>query len=727
VDVDLDCNEAINVAPFFLPPTQTFGRASKRSSHWLYISPKVNTQQYRFNRKMIVELRSTGAQTIFPPSAHEDTGESIEFENNDEIASISASDLSARVRKVAAAAILARVWQNAKGSRHEAALALAGGLRRAKWTQEETSRFLEAIKFAAFDPEGRDRLTAVKDTYAAADNEPTTGWPHLAELFGNDVVNKVREWLGVDLTQSSKPNASAACPDGLRVIQASTIVRKEVSWLWPGRIARRKLTLFQGNPGVGKSQVCLDIVSRVSLGAPWPVDNAPCPQGNTIVLAGEDDADDVIMPRLDALGADSSRIFIVDCAEDLDKQGRVIRRAADLEKDIDRISAVAQRHGDCMLIVIDPISEYLGSVDANHNAGVRALLRRLRELIGDLDAAAIMVNHLNKHGKDAISKGMGSIAFLAAARVAYHLCDDPNDPNQQRRYLLPIKSNVGKDDTGFAYRIVESSPGVTTVQWESSLVTVNIQDILAADRGSGEQEAIQEASQFLSDLLDDGPVPAKDVQKAAKECGHSWITVRRAKAALGINTTHLGEKGIKGGGSWHWHFPGDEVTPPISTFDDQLAGNDDIASFQQDIHDEHVASDEHLDEQLAKQTSSYQDDQADEHLAKETSEQGAQIDEHLASELPEQQDAQANERLDKITRSDQQDAQPAQQDAQEQQDAHAEQLVKSVDTANSQASCSRSGDIGQSKKRNREERFTPLAMIWLSSGPHKRHSKIWLR
>src|SRR5262245_40198556 len=41
VDVDLDCIEAITLAPRFLPPTMVHGRVSKPQSHRWYLSPTV--------------------------------------------------------------------------------------------------------------------------------------------------------------------------------------------------------------------------------------------------------------------------------------------------------------------------------------------------------------------------------------------------------------------------------------------------------------------------------------------------------------------------------------------------------------------------------------------------------------------------------------------------------------------------------------------------------------
>ena len=49
----------------------------------------------------------------------------------------------------------------------------------------------------------------------------------------------------------------------LVVRRADEITARSVEWLWPGRIARGKLTLFGGDPGLGKSQVLLFVANRV--------------------------------------------------------------------------------------------------------------------------------------------------------------------------------------------------------------------------------------------------------------------------------------------------------------------------------------------------------------------------------------------------------------------------------------------------------------------------------
>lgn len=77
VNIDLDCPESLELAERFLPPTPCkTGRPSRLASHWWYIAPGAKTKQCKDpeTKAMIVELRSTGGQTVVGPSIHP-TGE----------------------------------------------------------------------------------------------------------------------------------------------------------------------------------------------------------------------------------------------------------------------------------------------------------------------------------------------------------------------------------------------------------------------------------------------------------------------------------------------------------------------------------------------------------------------------------------------------------------------------------------------------------------------------
>src|SRR5829696_8690686 len=70
VDIDLDTSEAVRAAPFFFPPTFTYGRESRPGSHLLIISKGATMQRYKFKDQLLLEVRSTGTQSLIPPSQH---------------------------------------------------------------------------------------------------------------------------------------------------------------------------------------------------------------------------------------------------------------------------------------------------------------------------------------------------------------------------------------------------------------------------------------------------------------------------------------------------------------------------------------------------------------------------------------------------------------------------------------------------------------------------------
>lgn len=104
IDVDLDHPRCVELADQYLPPTPAiFGRPSNPRSHRLYrVSRPTSTRKHKSKSSgMLVELRSTGSQTVFPPSVHE-CGESIAWETPDaEPADIDPDVLHAAVKALA--------------------------------------------------------------------------------------------------------------------------------------------------------------------------------------------------------------------------------------------------------------------------------------------------------------------------------------------------------------------------------------------------------------------------------------------------------------------------------------------------------------------------------------------------------------------------------------------------------------------------------------------------
>lgn len=217
VDIDLDCREARKLAPIFLPSTGLIsGRKSAPKSHWWFVSDGAQTQKFQdVNGSMLVELRSTGGQTIVPPSIHP-SGQRIKWYGNADPAVVDSKDLVDDVSCLAAATLLARHWP-AKGGRNDCALATAGCLLRGGLDIEQTAAIIGGAARAAEDEEFQERANVVHST---ADRlkagDTATGGPTLEDLIGTKVVNKLRKWLGLRQagnTMQGSPNKKKTAVD----------------------------------------------------------------------------------------------------------------------------------------------------------------------------------------------------------------------------------------------------------------------------------------------------------------------------------------------------------------------------------------------------------------------------------------------------------------------------------------------------------------------------------
>jgi hypothetical protein len=335
----------------------------------------------------------------------------------------------------------------------------------------------------------------------------------------------------------------------------SDITAKPVSWLWPGRIARGKVSIIAGNPGLGKSQVTASIAAVITTGGHWPVDRSQCSPGEVVFLSAEDDPADTLRPRLEAAGANLHHVHVMEAVvTGYTGEGQQQNRSFSLQRDLGALSVKLAELRDVAAVVIDPITAYLGDVDSHRNAEVRALLAPLSELAARHGTAIIGVSHLNKSaGTEALMRVTGSLAFVAAARAAYLVARDPED--EMRRFFLPMKNNIGPDSSGMAFRIeaavIQSNAGplnTSRVAWEPDPVTTTADEVMRTQT-SEHSSALREAEEWLEDTLSE-PAPAADISRMAVAAGISKKTLRRAAESLGI---HKEKTGMTGG--WVWSLP----------------------------------------------------------------------------------------------------------------------------------------------------------------------------
>jgi putative DNA primase/helicase len=328
------------------------------------------------------------------------------------------------------------------------------------------------------------------------------------------------------------------------LVNMAKVASEPVNWYWPGRLARRKPTALVGDPGLGKSFLALDAIARLTMCRPWPdgapgvLEPVPC-----LLLSAEDDLADTVRPRLDAMGANPELVTALAAT----KQASGTESQFDLGADLDVLETALEWTG-AGLVVVDPVGAYISaSTDTHRDAAVRATLAPFVALCSRYDAALLYVAHLNKSQQQQVLYRVGgSVAFVAAARVALVLAKDKDDPSGERRLVMPLKSNLTKPPPSLAFRI-----GTQGTEWESGPITADAETVLAADDEDRAERGA--AASLLTDLLADGvEVPVREIRDAAAAQGVGWRSVERAKSRLNVVARRVGAQGSRGAGQWIW-------------------------------------------------------------------------------------------------------------------------------------------------------------------------------
>jgi hypothetical protein len=391
-------------------------------------------------------------------------------------------------------------------------------------------------------------------------------------LDGGGTVEQLTARIDAAPMWSPSSVEAAPVPSGnileLIVKRASEIVPQPVMWLWPGRMAIGKQTLIAGEPGLGKSQIATALAAAVTTGGAWPHEEGRAPLGNAIILSAEDGIADTIVPRLHAAQADCERAFIISAVRNNDRL-----RTFNLQADLALLEQTIDRIGDVRLVVIDPISSYMGAIDSHKNTDVRAVLEAVGEMAERRHIAIVGITHFTKGaGQRAINAFMGSVAFIAAARAAFAVMKDSSD--ETRHLFLPVKNNLAPLGLGLAFRLVQHLiPGAdgcgpaSAVSWESSPVTSTADEMMAANSGSATlHTAKADCIEFLEAILASGWVEVADITAEAVGAGlHAEgkqlkdnKPMRDARAVLKVETHR---DGFGKGARYFWALPGTPWAP----------------------------------------------------------------------------------------------------------------------------------------------------------------------
>jgi predicted P-loop ATPase len=240
-DIDLDCAEAVALAPHFLPETHAiYGRAGKRKSHYLYTchdpDPKAWIKLLDENKATIVELRlgggGKGSQSMAPGSRHP-SGEVYAWDEDGERGAFSCAQLKAADVKIAVGVVLMRHWPEESG-RHDTALGIGGFLARAGWTPDEIHHFVDVIcRETGGEEWAHDHARTARESavaFASGASE-TRGYPWMAATFEEKVAKHVAKLVGYRASESKTSEGFEVDAQGRKVAKSQHNIRAAMEML----------------------------------------------------------------------------------------------------------------------------------------------------------------------------------------------------------------------------------------------------------------------------------------------------------------------------------------------------------------------------------------------------------------------------------------------------------------------------------------------------------------
>ncbi|WP_296201617.1 AAA family ATPase [uncultured Hyphomicrobium sp.] len=335
--------------------------------------------------------------------------------------------------------------------------------------------------------------------------------------------------------ETERTPIEAPKPGKLNLVRLSDVKLEKVSWLWPGVLAKGKLSIFAGEGGVGKSTIIADLAARITTGKQWPACKDRAEIGDVLILQLEDGVADTLKARFIAAGGDPERFHTIPSV--VDAEGGV--RPFNFKNDMTALTEAVRELQAVRLIVIDPIMGYMGDLNSDKAAEVRKLTTPLQLLAQETNASVLMVAHRNKsQDQSAMNSVQGSGAFTQAVRTAFGFVKDETSAND-RRVMSSMKNNLAKDNVSWGYTIepctveedgllVETS----RIAWETESYKATAEDVLRSNREGGKK--LLAAEDFITSELRAGPKRSDELLSKAQASGISRSTFYKASERVEV-------------------------------------------------------------------------------------------------------------------------------------------------------------------------------------------------
>ena len=254
-----------------------------------------------------------------------------------------------------------------------------------------------------------------------------------------------------------------------------------------------------GRPGMGKTLITLDLAARMSPGHTMPDGQPGSGKPAAVVLVTGDDVTRTVMPRLDVVRADMTRI------DHLPRDGDRLPTDASIGAIFGAVVAAKAR-----LVVLDPLLPIVPPSGAScTDRELRSTLAKLARLAARTLTAVLVTRDLYGGKEDHVLERGDGIQTISGVWTRLVAGPDPaGDRRTVLRRMASDRSTTSVASVQFA--MVVNAAGVPAIAWTTPPHAHESLRKRTRPRRQG-RPALDAAVEFLRELLADGPVSVAEV------------------------------------------------------------------------------------------------------------------------------------------------------------------------------------------------------------------------
>lgn len=344
----------------------------------------------------------------------------------------------------------------------------------------------------------------------------------------------------------------------LSIRQASDVKDEKLNTLFGGRLVRGAFQLLVGPGEAGKGMLSVDVIARLSTGAPFPGEGKEWRQATAVVICVTEDSSARVKARLIAAEANLRNIWFVEGPPAM-RGGLIVPSPIAFDSDAGALLKLIQVK-QATALFLETTVEHLGDREkrkqwsTNNEMEVRNALAPLIAVCREGGIMGWGVMHPRKSVEGGIEDSIsGSLAFRNVGRGVMNVYRDPSDRDNKSpwRLLITSKSNyLPERPPTLRFRIEswERDKNEGRVVWgienrtlEDDRDAEQIWQDIRESQKVRKDFTVRDAEILLKKFLANGEVKTiEEIQSKAEEADLSWRAVQRAKENLGLESVKAG-------------------------------------------------------------------------------------------------------------------------------------------------------------------------------------------